>query len=348
MLDYANWLHDAGHQTTVVYPRWPYRFQYTRRQQWAEFQKHRRDGGRVSWFDLRCRLLCVPLIRTAFLPPSDLVVATAWPTVHDVARLHPTRGTKVHIVMHHESGTGPERRIRAIYQAPFHRMAFAQSVRDSIEAQFACRVHDVVPNGVDTTAFFPDGCADQRSVLFLYHPDPRKGADDGIEALARLRRRVPTLLVRVCGTVRPRGLPPWMTFEFHPDDATLRQRYSASTALLYPSRYEGFGLPPLEAMACGCPSVTTAVGAIPEFAADRRDALIVPIGGVDAMADRLEELLRDADLRRRLAIEGLQTAQRYSLARVAPLFAAALERIFEELGPRDHGVGEACKVSIRH
>jgi glycosyltransferase involved in cell wall biosynthesis len=90
-----------------------------------------------------------------------------------------------------------------------------------------------------------------------------------------------------------------MTFEFHPDDATLRRRYSTSAALLYPSRYEGFGLPPLEAMACGCPSVTTAVGAIPEYAADRRDALLVPVGAVGAMVDRLEEILRDRELRQR-------------------------------------------------
>ena len=299
MLDYANWLHHAGHHILVVYPRWPYRFQYTRRQQWTEFQKHRRIDNRVPWFDLRCPLVCVPLIRTAFLPPSDLVVATAWPTVHDVAGLHPSRGKKVHVVMHHESGTGPEGRIRAIYQAPFYRIAFAQSVRESIETRFTCRIHDVVPNGVDTTTFFPDGCIDERSVLFLYHPDPRKGAGDGIDALSRLRSRLPDLLVRVCGTVHPDRLPPWMTFEFHPDDATLRRRYSTSAALLYPSRYEGFGLPPLEAMACGCPSVTTAVGAIPEYAADRRDALLVPVGDVGAMVDRLEEILRDRELRQR-------------------------------------------------
>ena len=326
LLEYANWLHEAGHEVTVVYPCWPYRFQYTRQQQWTEFRKHARNDGRVPWFDLRCRLLRVPLISNVFLPRADLVVATAWPTAHDVARLHASRGKKVLIVFHHESGTGPEHRIRAIYPLPFYRIAFSHFVRESIERQFGCDVREVVPNGVDTALFFPDGRVAKNSVLFLYHPDPRKGADDRIEALSRLRVRMPHLQVRVCGTVRPARLPPWMPFEFHPDDVALRRRYSTSAALLYPSRYEGFGLPPLEAMACGCPSVATAVGAIPEFATDRHDALIVPIGDIDAMVDRLEELLCDAALRRRLSIEGLRTAGRFSLTRVAPLFGAALEK----------------------
>lgn len=325
LLDYANWLHDAGHDTTVVYPCWPYQFQYNRRQQWGEFQKHRRHDGQVSWFGLRCRLLRVPVVRTMFLPRADLVVATAWPTVHEVAGLHPSRGKKLHIVMHHESGTGPEETIRAIYRLPFHRIAFSQFVRHSIEERFGCPIRAVVPNGVDAALFFRDGRVEPRSVLFLYHPDPRKGADDGLDALCWLKERMPNLTVRICGTVRPARLPSWMDFEFHPADATLRKRYSTSAALLYPSRYEGFGLPPLEAMACGCPSVTTPVGAVPEFAVDRQNALIVPVGRVDLMVDRLEELLRDAALRQRLSENGLRTAERWSLATVAPLFEAALE-----------------------
>jgi glycosyltransferase involved in cell wall biosynthesis len=72
--------------------------------------------------------------------------------------------------------------------------------------------------------------------------------------------------------------------------------------------------------------VTTSVGAVPEFAADRRDALIVATGDIPTMVDRLEELVTDRALRQRLSEEGLRTAQRFSLARVAPLFAAALEK----------------------
>lgn len=325
LLDYANWLHDAGHDTTVVYPCWPYQFQYSRRQQWGEFVRHRRHDGTVSWFGLRSRLLRVPLVRTMFLPPADLVIATAWPTVFEVASLHRSRGKKIHIVMHHESGTGPEEIIQEIYQLPFHRIAFSQFVRDSIQDRFGCPIRAVVPNGVDPTLFFPDGDVTPRSVLFLYHPDPRKGAEDGLDALCWLRERMPDVTVRVCGTVRPERLPAWMDFEFHPDDEKLRKRYSTSAVLLYPSRYEGFGLPPLEAMACGCPSVTTPVGAVPEFATDRHNSLIVPVGRPDLMVDRLEEILGDPPLRARLSQAALHTAERWSLAKVAPLFEVALE-----------------------
>ena len=215
LFDYANWLHDAGHDVTVVYPCWPYQFQYTKRQQWGEFQKHRRQS-RVPWFDLRCRLLRVPVIRNRFMPKADLVIATAWPTVHDVARLHPSCGKKVHIVFHHERNTGPERRIVATYRLPYFRIAFSRFVRDSIGKQFDCEVHEVVPNGVDTRLFFPDGDVEEGSVLMLFHPDPRKGADDGLEALSRLRDRMPDVQIQLCGTVAPSRLPYGRVSSFTP------------------------------------------------------------------------------------------------------------------------------------
>jgi glycosyltransferase involved in cell wall biosynthesis len=326
LLGYANALHDEGHAVTVVYPLWPYRYHFKRKDQLLEFRRQWGTVPRVDWCDLRCQLLRVPLITTAFVPRGDLVLATSWPAAHSVARLHASRGKKVYVLFHHESGTGPEDRICRTYDLPFYRITFSQSVRELIQGRFGCEIDDVVPIGVDTRLFFRDGEPVTNTVLMLYHNDPRKGADDGIEALTRLRERLPEVRVRMCGTVRPARLPSWVTFDFHPTDVDLRRLYSTSSVFLYPSRYEGFGLPPLEAMACGCPVVTTKVGAIPEFATDRRNALVVPPRDASGMADRLEELLLNAGLRAELSAEGRETAQRHALARIAPLFGAALRQ----------------------
>ena len=198
-------------------------------------------------------------------------------------------------------------------------------MRDTIESRFAQEIHAVVPAGIDTALFFPDAAErSPRTVFMLYHNDPRKGAGDGVEALELLRRRLPDVQIRMCGTVRPEQLPSWIRFDFHPSDADLRRLYSTATAFLYPSRYEGFGLPPLESMACACPVVTTAVGAIPEFATDRCNALVVEPRDVRGMVARLEELLLNPALRSGLSARGIETADRYALSRVAPQFGEAL------------------------
>jgi glycosyltransferase involved in cell wall biosynthesis len=80
--------------------------------------------------------------------------------------------------------------------------------------------------------------------------------------------------------------------------------------LAYPSVYEGFGLPPLEAMLVGVPVVTTTAGALPEVVGDA--ALAVPVGDVDKLADALARAVEDDTLRDRLVSAGLARAQRYS------------------------------------
>lgn len=325
-LDYANELCAAGHDVKIVYPLWPYRFQYDWKMQFDEFRRNMRTRAEISWYSTNAKLLRVPLIRSAWLPESDVVIAVGWPTVRDVFRLHPSQGRKVHIVMHHETGTGPEEEIRKIYRMPFYRIAYSRNVATQMQNDFQCEIRDVVPNGVNLQIFSPDQeRRKQRSVLMLYHPDPRKGASDGLEALDLLRMRLPNVDTHLVGPVRPpHPLPLGNRFTFYPSDAGLRHLYSTSTVLLYPSRIEGFGLPPLEAMACGCPVVATSVGAVPEFAVNGANAFVVDPGDSKSMAERLWTLLRNRTLRDKFSTEGLQTAERYSLKTVAPLFEAAL------------------------
>jgi glycosyltransferase involved in cell wall biosynthesis len=115
-------------------------------------------------------------------------------------------------------------------------------------------------------------------------------------------------------------------------DEELPAYYSAATCFVLPSLAEGFGLPPLEAMACGCPTIVSAAGALPEVAADA--ALVVQAGDADSLRAALERVLDDAGLRADLRERGLARAAHYSWDRTAAETVQAYEELLGERGQR--------------
>lgn len=118
------------------------------------------------------------------------------------------------------------------------------------------------------------------------------GADAFEDALGRMRR--PDLVTRL-GRL---------------GDADLRDLYAAATVVAYPSVYEGFGLPVLEAMSAGVPVVSTTVPAVVEVAGTA--AVLVPPGDVDALAEALWHVWSDDATRRRLVADGHRRSTGYS------------------------------------
>ena len=95
----------------------------------------------------------------------------------------------------------------------------------------------------------------------------------------------------------------------HQDD-TLPLLYHLSDCLVFPSLYEGFGLPPLEAMACGVPVITSDRGSLPEVVGEA--ALQVNPEDPDALADAMQRVLEDSSLRQTLRARGLERCRRFS------------------------------------
>lgn len=107
----------------------------------------------------------------------------------------------------------------------------------------------------------------------------------------------------------------------HIDDAELRLAYSGATALVYPSKYEGFGLPIVEAMACGCPIITCPNASIPEVAGEA--ALYVKDDDVEAMAIALRDI-QNPDVRECLIAAGLEQATKFSWSKMAKKVSSVL------------------------
>ena len=187
---------------------------------------------------------------------------------------------------------------------------------------------EIVPNGVDP--FFSPGDAGEGDyILFTGTLEPRKGLYDLIDAWSSLPEPKPRLVL--CGG---------SGWHVHiPDDPKieqtgyvsrerLRELYRNARLFVYPSHYEGFGIPPLEAMACGAPVIATRTGAIPEFGEGAAE-LIVP-GDVAALRRTMHELLRDRDRREQLRLAGAERARSWSW----DVAATTMTRLVEEAARR--------------
>jgi glycosyltransferase involved in cell wall biosynthesis len=109
------------------------------------------------------------------------------------------------------------------------------------------------------------------------------------------------------------------------DDVLLGAFYRAAACLVYPSRYEGFGIPPLEAMVRGCPVVATTGGSIPEVVGDAAE--LVDPDDVDGFASAIDDLLTDDARRRDRVVAGYERAALYSWARTGDVALSAYREL---------------------
>ncbi len=115
--------------------------------------------------------------------------------------------------------------------------------------------------------------------------------------------------------LRELGLEDRVIFTGYVPDEDLPALYSAADLFVFPSLYEGFGLPVLEAMACGLPVVCSSTSSLPEVAGDA--ALLVPPTDVRALTEAMERVLTDERLRARMRARGLERARRFSWEQAA-------------------------------
>ncbi len=119
----------------------------------------------------------------------------------------------------------------------------------------------------------------------------------------------------VYGAVRQAGLEGRVIFPGYVEDADLPALYSAATVFVYPSLYEGFGLPPLEAMACGAPVISTNAASLPEVVGDA--ALLIDPHDTQALAQALADVLTQPALQADLRQRGRQRVRQFSWERCA-------------------------------
>jgi glycosyltransferase involved in cell wall biosynthesis len=173
----------------------------------------------------------------------------------------------------------------------------------------------------------------QRYLLFLGTIEPRKNLLELLEAYARLRAHAPeTPPLVIAGAkgwyyqavfdrVRTLGIERHITFAGYVVRGEQPLWYSGAELFVYPSLYEGFGLPVAEALACGTPVITSSVSSLPE--AGGRVAVLVAPGDPDRLAHAMRSVLADPGARERVQVEGPRWTQRFSVPQMVAACADA-------------------------
>jgi alpha-1,3-rhamnosyl/mannosyltransferase len=163
-----------------------------------------------------------------------------------------------------------------------------------------------------------------RYVLYVGSNKPHKNLARLVEAWARMQPRSFPLVIagywseaspEVERRIRELGLGGAVRLVRSVPEEDLPALYSGALLFAFPSEYEGFGLPVLEAMACGVPVLAARVSSLPEVAGDA--ALFVGAQNLDAIAQGMDELLGNEGLRKHLAERGLERARKFSWERCA-------------------------------
>ncbi|MFT4211437.1 MAG: glycosyltransferase family 4 protein [Microbacterium sp.] len=289
-----------------------------------------------TWFDLRVavrRFYSYEDLLLALREVDAIKVATWWETAEIVWLASANRGIPVYLIQEFETWFYPDdpvgqAAVVASYRREFLALTEATYQREEL---IEIGVHaELIPNGYDSQTFrlLPDANRDEDTVLALGRSFFQKNFAMTLRAWRSLGRSRPKLLL--FGTEPEIVDDERAEYHLRPRDAAVNELYNRATLFVQTSRHEGFCLPILEAMAAGCPVITTDSHGNRDFCVDGENCVIVPQDDDAALAAAIRRLLDDPAEQERLRVAGLATARRFEwplvLDRVAEFYTQAVDR----------------------
>jgi glycosyltransferase involved in cell wall biosynthesis len=285
-----------------------------------------------------------PQIAARDVPPGIDVVH--YPVTIPIPRIvDATRIVSLNDVQHHELPeffSPPERRFRTLAydraaRRADHVLTLSEHAREQIVERLGIQPNDVtaIPCAVDHDRFTPEPdeqdarLADlpERFVLYPANLWPHKNHERLLRAFDVVGAE--DLDLMLTGQTYGRPLPgrrsPRVRHLGHLPFAQLPALYRRATAMVFPSLFEGFGMPLVEAMACGCPVAASGRGAIAEVCGDA--ALMFDPTEEDAIADAIRRIISDGALRARLRDAGVARAATFRWRDVAERHVAVYRNV---------------------
>lgn len=320
IFEYANRLQEKGNDVLIYVPMLAYKF--NNKGLIGSLKRIKASGStikrcnNVNWFDLKVPIKLVPTISDRYIRNANSILATAWPTAKDVYNLNNNKGNKYYFIQGYEIWSGKKEEVDQSYLLPLKQITIANWIKELMVGKFKRTDTQIVYNGIDFNEFNNKNKKfenhNKQIVCMMYSKSEFKGYKEGLEAFESVKSRLPELKLILFGMEKGENIPSYAEFHLNPSREELKSIYCKSDVFIFPSKFEGWGLTPLEAMACKCAVVGTNVGAINEIGVNGENVLISEPGDVEVLAQNLYEILNDIELMKKISINGYNTVINFS------------------------------------
>jgi glycosyltransferase involved in cell wall biosynthesis len=318
--EYANSFSHNGNEVTLYAPIIPYNME-TGKNNFLHILKnlHRcfirilslgknlKKFGRIDF-----KVKQVPVINDFFLADADVTIATSWPTAYSVHNMKFKAGKKVYFVQGYEDWNSNSGLVDESYKLGLEIITTSNYLSKFLKDKFNLE-SKIVFNSVNTLIFSNPNVrsGSAKSLLFIDHEMQLKNTKLAIEVVCEIKEKYPHFIVQAFGHKRKHHLPDFVSFHENPSEKEIVKLYCDSDIFLYTSNYEGFALPPAEAMACASAVVTTKVGAVPEYSTNLYSSIHVEPGDKKGLLEGIISLIENEKLFEYISANAVSDANKY-------------------------------------
>lgn len=254
-------------------------------------------------------------INDFFVRDADVIIATSWPSAYRVNKLSKNKGKKFYFIQDYEIWDN-EKYVKDSYKLPLNKIVISSWINKRLKEELDIGPFPIVYNGLDTNIFYRKNrtktSISQMNFLMLNHVLPKKGVNNGLKVYEEIHKQYEKSCLRMFGMCDKSNLPEYVEYYQNPTKETLVKLYSDSDIFIFPSIEEGWGLTPLEAMACGCVVVGTNTGFVLDLGENNVNMMISDTGNVKEMIKNIKYILEDKKLREKIVINSKKTIEKLS------------------------------------